>query len=69
MKDDHHTPSLCLVLPAVFDLPIGGAKLGVTCDPRQMSLRMQERLVRKLTSVSDSQLTLGAGSAVTALNS
>jgi hypothetical protein len=29
----------------------GGAKLGVACDPRYMSVRMQERLTRKLTTV------------------
>lgn len=37
---------------ALFDLPLGGAKLGVACDPRFMDLRFQESLTRKLTSVS-----------------
>lgn len=37
---------------ALFDLPLGGAKMGVPCDPRGMDIRMQEKLTRKLTSVS-----------------
>jgi glutamate dehydrogenase (NAD(P)+) len=32
---------------AVANLPYGGAKGGVNCDPRQMSLHEQERLTRK----------------------
>ncbi|KAF5828671.1 glutamate dehydrogenase [Dunaliella salina] len=35
---------------ALFDLPLGGAKMGVPCDPRGMEIRMQEKLTRKLTS-------------------
>jgi len=31
---------------AVMDIPLGGAKGGIICDPRQLSLREQERLCR-----------------------
>jgi glutamate dehydrogenase (NAD(P)+) len=34
---------------AVVNLPFGGAKAGVVCDPGQMSVREIERLTRKLT--------------------
>jgi glutamate dehydrogenase (NAD(P)+) len=35
---------------AVVNIPFGGAKGGVTCDPSQMSLRELEKLTRKFTS-------------------
>jgi glutamate dehydrogenase (NAD(P)+) len=35
---------------AVVNIPFGGAKGGVTCDPTQMSLREVERLTRRFTS-------------------
>lgn len=35
---------------AVVNIPFGGAKGGVTCDPSQMSLQELEKLTRKFTS-------------------
>ena len=35
---------------ALMGLPFGGAKGGVTCDPKQMSLRELERMTRRFTS-------------------
>ena len=35
---------------AVVDIPYGGAKGGVICDPKNMSLREKERLTRRYTS-------------------
>ena len=35
---------------ALVDVPFGGAKGGITCDPKQMSLGEVERLTRKFTS-------------------
>ena len=37
---------------AVMQLPFGGAKGGVVCDPTTMSDRELERLTRKLVEVS-----------------
>jgi glutamate dehydrogenase (NAD(P)+) len=35
---------------AVVDLPLGGAKGGIACDPKQMSITEIERLTRRYTS-------------------
>ncbi|MBI2505222.1 MAG: Glu/Leu/Phe/Val dehydrogenase [Candidatus Latescibacteria bacterium] len=35
---------------ALMDIPFGGAKGGVICNPKQMSLREVERMTRRLTS-------------------
>jgi glutamate dehydrogenase (NAD(P)+) len=35
---------------AVVDLPLGGAKGGITCDPAKMSAKELERLTRRFTS-------------------
>src|SRR3954468_24755768 len=35
---------------ALMGLPFGGAKGGVICDPKQMSLRELERMTRRFTS-------------------
>jgi glutamate dehydrogenase (NAD(P)+) len=35
---------------ALVDIPFGGAKGGITCDPRNMSQRELERLTRRFTS-------------------
>ncbi len=36
---------------AVLDIPYGGAKGGVSCDPKKMSIRELERLTRRYTSM------------------
>ncbi|MFQ5763018.1 MAG: Glu/Leu/Phe/Val dehydrogenase, partial [Candidatus Bathyarchaeia archaeon] len=36
---------------AVMDIPYGGAKGGITCDPKKMSLGELERLTRRFTSM------------------
>lgn len=36
---------------AVMDIPFGGAKGGICCDPRQLSERELEALTRKLVQV------------------
>jgi len=41
---------------AVVDIPLGGGKGGVVCDPREMSLGEQERLCRGFIRQSFSQL-------------
>jgi glutamate dehydrogenase (NAD(P)+) len=35
---------------ALLDLPFGGAKGGIRCDPTLLSARQRERLVRRYTS-------------------
>lgn len=37
---------------AVMDIPFGGAKGGITVDPKQLSARELEKLTRKLVQVS-----------------
>lgn len=37
---------------AVMDIPFGGAKGGITVDPKQLSERELEKLTRKLVQVS-----------------
>lgn len=36
---------------AVMDIPFGGAKGGITVDPKQLSARELEKLTRKLVQV------------------
>ena len=38
---------------AVMDIPFGGAKGGITVDPKLLSERELEKLTRKLVQVSD----------------
>lgn len=47
-------PSLASLMTwktAVMDIPFGGAKGGVTVDPKQLSEREMEKLTRKLVQV------------------
>lgn len=43
---------------AVMDIPFGGAKGGICCDPRQLSERELEALTRKLVQVAPHALAL-----------
>ncbi len=49
-----NTPSLASLMTwktAVMDIPFGGAKGGITVDPKQLSERELEKLTRKLVQV------------------
>lgn len=48
---------------AVMDIPFGGAKGGVTVDPKALSERELEKLTRKLVQVGR-QFFLGGGGSV-----
>lgn len=47
---------------AVMDIPFGGAKGGITVDPKQLSARELEKLTRKLVQVSSLRHEQQAGS-------
>jgi len=44
---------------AVVNLPYGGAKGGITCDPGQMSVKELERLTRKFVDQIQDVITVG----------
>ena len=48
---EHSLASLMTWKTAVMDIPFGGAKGGITVDPKKLSERELEKLTRKLVQV------------------